>query len=52
MTTEQVLRSTWGKPKSINETITAGGRHEQWIYPGHQYLYFDNGVLTSIQTHR
>jgi len=52
MTTEQVLESTWGKPKKINETITAHGRHEQWVYPGYQYLYFDNGVLTSIQTSR
>jgi hypothetical protein len=51
MTAEQVRRSSWGKPKSINETITAGGKHEQWIYGG-GYLYLENGVLTSIQTHR
>lgn len=52
MTVEQVLLSTWGKPKKINETITGGGHHEQWVYPGDQYLYFENGILTSIQTHR
>lgn len=50
MTAEEIRQSTWGKPKRINVTITAGGRHEQWIYPGFQYLYVDNGVLTSIQT--
>lgn len=52
MTAEQVLQSTWGKPKKINVTINAGGRHEQWVYPGFQYLYVDNGVLTSIQTNQ
>jgi hypothetical protein len=51
MTAEQVRKSSWGKPKSINETITAGGKHEQWAYGG-EYLYLENGVLTSIQTHR
>jgi hypothetical protein len=51
MTAEQVRKSSWGKPKSINETITARGKHEQWVYGG-GYLYLENGVLTSIQTSR
>jgi hypothetical protein len=51
MTGEQVRKSSWGRPKSINETITARGKHEQWVYGGN-YLYFENGVLTSIQTSR
>jgi hypothetical protein len=51
MTGEQVRKSSWGKPKSINETITARGKHEQWVYGG-GYLYLENGVLTSIQTRR
>jgi len=51
MTAEQIRKSSWGKPKSINETITAGGKHEQWVYGG-GYLYLENGVLTSIQTSR
>jgi hypothetical protein len=51
MIAEQVRKSSWGKPRSINETITAGGQHEQWVYSG-GYLYLENGVLTSIQTHR
>jgi hypothetical protein len=52
MTAEQILQSTWGKPKKINVTINASGRHEQWVYSGFQYLYVDNGVLTSIQTNQ
>lgn len=50
MTQEQVTGSSWGKPSKINTTITAGGRHEQWVYGGSNYLYFENGTLTSIQT--
>jgi hypothetical protein len=51
MSAEQVRKSSWGEPKSINETITARGKHEQWVYGG-GYLYLENGVLTSIQTSR
>jgi hypothetical protein len=51
MTAEEVRKSSWGKPTSINETITAGGKHEQWVYGG-GHLYIENGVLTSIQTSR
>lgn len=51
MTEQQVLESNWGRPESVNRSIYATGVHEQWVYPGYQYLYFDNGILTSIQTH-
>jgi hypothetical protein len=50
MTAEQVLKETsWGKPRSINRTTTAYGTREQWVYGNSNYLYFTNGVLTSIQ---
>lgn len=43
-------KTSWGKPERINRTTNAHGTSEQWVYPGyHSYLYFDNGVLTSIQ---
>jgi hypothetical protein len=48
MSETEVLQSKWGRPESVNRTITADGRHEQWVYSG-GYLYFDDGVLTSIQ---
>ena len=51
MTADAVRKSSWGKPQKVNSTITANGRHEQWVYGG-GYLYLDNGVLTSIQTSR
>ena len=50
MTAEQVLKETsWGKPRSINRTTNAHGTREQWVYGYPNYLYFTNGVLTSIQ---
>lgn len=52
MTKEMCLLS-WGNPKKINETITSNIKHEQWVYSTRFYpnsfLYFKNGILTSIQ---
>lgn len=45
----EMVRLAWGAPDEINRTTTAVGIHEQWVY-GDQYLYLDNGVLTTIQT--
>ena len=49
MTREEVLMSQWGRPEHINRTTTAHGEHEQWVYHGRNYLYFENGKLTTIQ---
>ena len=49
MTSEQVLL-IWGEPTEKNNTVTASGASEQWIYPGDNYLYFDNGIMTSYQS--
>jgi hypothetical protein len=49
MTKEQVYASCWGKPYEVNTTVVASGRHEQWIY-NRGYLYFQDGILTGIQT--
>jgi hypothetical protein len=51
MTKDEVLMSNWGKPDKINKTTNAYGVHEQWVYRsrGSGYLYFDDGILTSIQ---
>lgn len=48
MTDQDALDSSWGKPNKINRTTNAYGVREQWVYDG-GYLYFTNGVLTSIQ---
>lgn len=49
MTKSEVENSTWGNPNKINKTTTQYGVHEQWVYSGNRYLYFDDGILTSIQ---
>ncbi|MCY7779104.1 hypothetical protein P9D47_05635 [Bacillus haynesii] len=49
MTTEEVLTEGWGRPIEINTTVTSNGKREQWVYKGNKYLYFEDGVLTSIQ---
>jgi len=51
MTADQV-RESWGEPDDINRTTTRWGTSEQWVYgPSLEamYLYFDDGVLTSVQ---
>ncbi|PSL41166.1 hypothetical protein B0H99_103302 [Planomicrobium soli] len=49
MTTEEVENSSWGKPQSVNRTVTANSVSEQWVYPNYKYLYFENEILTSFQ---
>ncbi|MCM3719181.1 DUF2845 domain-containing protein [Fictibacillus phosphorivorans] len=49
MTTDEVLNSQWGEPEDINKTITAYGTDEQWVYPNFKYLYFEDGILVTIQ---
>lgn len=49
MTKSEVENSTWGKPKDINKTTTQYGISEQWCYSGYKYIYFDDGIVTSIQ---
>ena len=52
MTRAEVLVSCWGKPQRVNTTRTASSDHEQFVYPGYNYVYLRNGVVTSIQTSR
>lgn len=49
MTKEEVLASSWGRPQSVNKTTYSFGVHEQWVYGDGNYLYFENGVLKTIQ---
>lgn len=47
--TAQMALLSWGRPESINRTITSGGASEQWVYPSRNYLYVTNGRVTGIQ---
>jgi uncharacterized protein YgiM (DUF1202 family) len=51
MTREMVIAS-WGEPGDINRTVTGSSVSEQWVYgtiPNQQYLYFENGLMTTFQ---
>ena len=39
----------WCFQPKVNRTTNALGVSEQWVCAGHRYLYFRDGVLTSIQ---
>lgn len=49
MSKEEVLGSSWGKPKKINTTTNLDGTHEQWVYDSKNYLYFYGNTLISIE---
>lgn len=49
MTKEEVLDSIWGHPDKKNVDDYAWGTSEQWVYKNHGYIYFENGIVTSIQ---
>ena len=49
MSEDDVRNSSWGSPESINTTTTGDTVHEQWCYANNNYLYFDDGILTTIQ---
>lgn len=45
---EDMCRAAWGWPNKRNTTKTKYGTSEQWVYDN-GYLYFENGILTTIQ---
>jgi len=49
--TAEMARAAWGPPRDVNRTTYSFGVHEQWVYGeyGSNYLYFEDGRLTSIQ---
>jgi len=47
--TSEMAKYSWGYPKDINSTTTAYGTSQQWVYGSGRYLYFENGILTTIQ---
>jgi len=48
MTQEQAI-CLWWWPMKRNKSVGSWGIHEQWVYYGDRYLYFENGKLTSWQ---
>lgn len=49
MSKDEILNSVWGKPKYKNITETENIILEQWVYSSSRYIFFENGIVTSIQ---
>lgn len=51
---EAQVRRSWGSPTKINSSVGTYGKHEQWVFDRGgfraQYVYLQNGVVTSIQS--
>lgn len=47
--TEEMCLLSWGTPNTVNSTITNNIKYEQWVYSDSSYLYFENGILTTMQ---
>lgn len=47
--TMDMCYEAWGQPKKVNTTENQYGITSQWVYAGGRYLYFEKGILTSIQ---
>ena len=47
--TKAMVIDSWGQADKVNRTVGKWGLHEQWVYEGNGYLYFENGKLTSWQ---
>lgn len=47
--TKSMCADAWGSPSDINKTTGSFGVHEQWVYGLGSYVYFENGVITTIQ---
>jgi hypothetical protein len=46
---KRLVELSWGKPRSVNRTVsTGGGVSEQWVYSDN-YVYFDKSRVTGIQ---
>ena len=47
--TKKQAELSWGKPDKINTTESAYSTKEQWVYGLGKYVYFEDGILTTIQ---
>jgi len=46
---EKMLIMAWGEPDDINESVGIWGTHKQYVYGSGQYVYVENGFITSWQ---
>lgn len=47
--TRDDVRVAFIAPEHVNRTVTSHGVHEQWVWLGGLYVYFEDGLVTSWQ---
>lgn len=47
--TEEMVLLAWGFPARVNTTLNANGKLQQWVYGSGNYVYLQNGIVTTIQ---
>lgn len=47
--TPRMVRYAWGNPDRTYRTTKASGSQEQWAYGWSRHVYFDDGIVTTIQ---
>lgn len=48
MTSDEVKKTSWGEPDKINRDTYEWGIKEQWVYDRKGYVYFEDGIVTSV----
>ena len=48
MTAAQVKASCWGPPVYVNAKVRKTGKYEQYVYGDNKFVYFRDGVVTSV----
>lgn len=48
MTADEVRNAKWGNPNKINKDTYEWGTNEQWVYDNYGYVYFKNGIVSSV----
>ena len=48
MSPSEVKQTKWGSPDRINKDTYSWGTTEQWVYNNYGYVYFRNGVVSSV----
>jgi hypothetical protein len=48
MTSSEVEKTSWGTPDKKNKNTYSWGTTEQWVYNKYGYVYFENGIVTSV----
>jgi hypothetical protein len=52
MSQQDVLKAAGAAQNPSTMSVYSFGVHEQWVYGSGNYLHFENGILTSLQTSR